>query len=806
MTLVPFMVHEALRAASECHRSGDLGEAESICRQILVADAADADALYLLGMVHYGRGELPQAARLIERAIAARPENPLYHYNLGSVYRALHLRAEAAECYWRATTLRLGFAEAHNNLGIVLDELGLPGSAVQSYERALRLAPDRVEILMNLANALVETGRPREAAPYFNRVIALDPQTMAAYAGLCDAFGGRDGLRDELARYGETLEANPRASEIWNNLGMVLEARECLAEAEDCYGLATGRNPGFVEAYHNLGLLRRRLGRDDEARQCFEKVLTIEHDSSEGHNNLGVLCYDRGLFAEAESHFRTAIELHETYATGYVNLALLLAEQGYAEAARSYYEKADRLAPQAGLKVLAACLVPVIPQSVEEIVSARRHLENRLDALLDEGTMIDDPLRQIGKANFYLAYHGQNDKPLQTKLARFYERLCPSLRFVAPHCTTRRRSKGGKSIRIGFLSRHLGSRHTVGRFVGGIMAHLDRDLFDVRTFLLPRKDGKGEPPEGGSPCVFLASETLAAARKVIGEAGLDILFYPDIGMEPFAYFLAFSRLAPVQCAFYGHPVTTGIGTVDYFISHEGCEIGQGEEHYTERLVKLPGDVAYTYYRRPARSGAGKQREDFGLSGSDHLYLCPQSLFKVHPDFDGILKGILHGDDRGVLVFFHGKHRSWADLLMKRLQKTLDGTAGRVRFLPRQPYEDYLDLIALSDVVLDTVHFNGGATTFDALAVGTPLVTLPGAFMRGRQTYGLYRRMGVMDCVARSPGAYVDLAVRLGRDDAFRERVKERIRARSHLVFEDRGMVRALEARLIAMVEALPSAP
>jgi predicted O-linked N-acetylglucosamine transferase (SPINDLY family) len=120
-----------------------------------------------------------------------------------------------------------------------------------------------------------------------------------------------------------------------------------------------------------------------------------------------------------------------------------------------------------------------------------------------------------------------------------------------------------------------------------------------------------------------------------------------------------------------------------------------------------------------------------------------------------------------------------------------------------PYEDYLTLLYLSDVLLDTIHFNGGATTFDGLSVGTPIVTLPGESMRGRQTYSLYKRMGLMDCVAETAMEYVQVAVRLGTDPCYRENLRGEILKRNALIFEDVAMVRELEARLIEAVEAWP---
>ena len=126
---------------------------------------------------------------------------------------------------------------------------------------------------------------------------------------------------------------------------------------------------------------------------------------------------------------------------------------------------------------------------------------------------------------------------------------------------------------------------------------------------------------------------LDGARRQIAAAELDIVFYPDIGMEALTYFLAFARLAPVQCVTWGHPVTTGIPALDHFVSSELLEPDGAESHYAERLVRLPRLPACV--ARPARPSAHGDRDHLGL-GPGRLYVCPQSLFKLHPDFDDVL--------------------------------------------------------------------------------------------------------------------------------------------------------------------------
>ena len=119
--------------------------------------------------------------------------------------------------------------------------------------------------------------------------------------------------------------------------------------------------------------------------------------------------------------------------------------------------------------------------------------------------------------------------------------------------------------------------------------------------------------------------------------------------------LAFARLAPVQCATWGHPVTTGIPTIDYFISNVDAEPADAAEHYTEQLVRMKN--LPTYYAPPSVSSATRSRKDFGLEEKAHLYLCPQSLFKMHPEFDGILSAILRADPKGRIVLVNGRYQN-----------------------------------------------------------------------------------------------------------------------------------------------------
>jgi predicted O-linked N-acetylglucosamine transferase (SPINDLY family) len=271
-------------------------------------------------------------------------------------------------------------------------------------------------------------------------------------------------------------------------------------------------------------------------------------------------------------------------------------------------------------------------------------------------------------------------------------------------------------------------------------------------------------------------------------------------MEPVSYFLAFSRLAPVQCVTWGHPVTTGIDTVDYFISSEHQETPDSEHYYSEKLVRLSALPACYY--APPDIDSTKGRADYGLPEGCWLYLCPHSLFKFHPEFDEIIAAILRRDPTGTFVLMEGHYPQWTVHLKERFTGTMPDVADRVTFLPRLGYADYLRVMQLADVMLDPLHFGGGKTSLDALSLGVPIVTLPGKLMRGRATYACYRKMDVLDCVASSKEDYVEKAVAIATDEDLRRVLSEKIMDRNHLLQEDMSVVRELEQFFLEAMQGL----
>ncbi|MDA1000950.1 MAG: tetratricopeptide repeat protein, partial [bacterium] len=545
-------------------------------------------------------------------------------------------------------------------------------------------------------------------------------------------------------------------------------------------------------ALNNLGVVRKRQGQAGEAIECYERALVLDPDAAEVHNNLGLALKEGARLEAAVAHFERALALQPGYPDALWNLALAREEMGQVKAAEAGYRAFYSATPTDGARIRLATLLPVIYSSLDELRAHRRRLEEEVDRLHRAGVSLRDPAEEAPFTNFYLAYQGMNDRDIQKRIAEIY---APSARrevVLAPP------SRRGERIRVGFISKHLFG-HTIGHYMRGFIANLDREKFEVSVFSL----GDYRDPTGGyireqADRFYLLPPVLEKARAAVAACGLDVLYYPDIGMDPFTYYLAFTRLAHVQCASFGHPVTSGIEAVDYFVSSASAEPEGAEEHYTEKLARLENFP--TYYQRPPEEAAPLDRARLGLPADAHLYLCPQSLFKLRPDFDGLLGEILRGDPRGRILLLEGAHAHLREMLMARFRAAFPDAAERVVFVPKMGWAEFLSLLAGADVILDTLHFSGGRTSLEALAYGTPIVTLPSAFMRGRVTYAFYRQMGLMDCVADAPEGYVEAALRLGRDADARREMREKIRAANHVLYENKDTLGQFENFLEGAVE------
>ena len=630
-----------------------------------------------------------------------------------------------------------------------------------------------------------------------------DPMVQARKQQALALFqGGR--LPEARGLLAELCESGSADAQTWYYLGIVNGRLGYVEQVESCLRQALGLDPGFHEAAFRLGETLAYLGRFGDAIEVFGCLCAAMPQVADVWLKLGQAQEAAGQHAEALASYQRAAVIAPASAAAHASLGNLRYFLGYYDEAVADYERAvavDPLSPRAMLGFHLS--LPPVYRDAEHLRQSRQRYREGLEKILacsagfrERPGLIDELQWSNG---FYLAYQGMNDKALQTRFGDFFTDMA---RAALPQFFQEipRRVASGRRLRIGYAS-HFFHHHTVSYYFSGWIRHADRDRFETFVYHInPILDEESQRLAAGCDQYRPVAGSIAAIANIIKGDQLDVLVYPAIGMYPKEMWLAALRLAPVQCAAWGHPVTTGLPNVDYFLSADATEPVGGEAHYREELVRLEGIGVYC--PRPD-AGRDATRAQLGLPDDRRLYLCPQSLFKIHVDTDDLLTGIAARDTRALILMFEDYKAPVTAAFRQRMRRSfathgLDADAS-LRFLPRMGHADYLCVNRLADVMLDTPHWSGGRTSLDAFAAGLPVVTLPGEFSRGRQTCGMLHEMGITELVVRDAGEYVSQAVAIAGDHALRDGLSARITERaSGRIFANERPIRSLEVFLLSV--------
>jgi protein O-GlcNAc transferase len=676
---------------------------------------------------------------------------------------------------------------------------GLGDIAVRMAMVAVQARPLDATFLTQFGNLLAAEGEDWRAATCFRRCLILTPGMAVAANNLANLLSGAPDPRGALRQYRQAVIARDPYADAEANLARFLIRVGDFKSAVEHAGRAIELAPGQAGHYDALGMVAWAMGKPDRAVRAFKNAVMLAPGLAAAWSNLGSAIKPTGRSELVLAALSRAVVVAPGLVEAHRNIGVQLADLADMDGARTSYAKALALDPtNTGLAFKAAMTFNSIPGSDSEIDAIRDRINAELDVLRGSGRSLGDPMVEVGLSNFYLAYHGRNDRDLQTKIAETYLELCPGLAWRAPHCGSPKPRDSKQAIKIGFFSAFL-HEHSIRYIAEGVIQNLDRELFDVVVFGV---QGEGEIS------VFGAGDTagryiqlpniLEPARERIAGAELDILVYCDIGMEPLSYYLGFARLAPVQCVLQGHPVTTGIPNIDYFLSSALQEPKDFRDHYTEACVRF-ADIAFYYLQEP-KVHAGR-RSEFDLPEDRHLYFCPQTLFKFHPHFDVMLRGILERDPDGLLLVLRDRSEQRTGQMTARLNTALGPVADRVVWLDRMSRERFYSVLTLSDVILDTPYFSGGNTTIQSLALGVPTVTFASPHVRGRITIGWVRILDAMELVAVTGEDYAEIAVAAACDLAFRDEMRSRLRVNAARLFRRDAVVREHEQFFKAALDA-----
>lgn len=358
----------------------------------------------------------------------------------------------------------------------------------------------------------------------------------------------------------------------------------------------------------------------------------------------------------------------------------------------------------------------------------------------------------VNRTIFYLAYTGINIRLYQERFQKVNKILLdyflPSNEKVFP------KDQKNKDIkRIAFCARDLNKNHTVVKLFKFLMDFFVERKYEVYFFSYEKKDFYYEKNKN---TYFFYGEFFQHIQLEILKHDIDLLFYLDIGMSRFNTFLSNYRIANIQIALWGHPVTSGSKSIDYFITSDLMDDKKSEDHFTEKLIFFPGfGFNYSYDHMGEYKFEMKSKE---------LITCLQPPWKISPETISIFKKI-SDKINNYPIYFVGTNDVY---LNKSLGNVLEKNIGKDRFYitKKLRHDEYCQLIKNSKIIIDSIGWSGGNSSLEALYYNKPIITMRGENLRSNHTSAFLKVLDLDILSCKNEEEYLNTFLRLLNNEDF----------------------------------------
>lgn len=697
--------------------------------------------------------------------------------------------------------------DAAHLLGVIAMQEGRLEDAQREIKNALKIKPNDQPALTNLTAVYLRTGQLELAVESGEEAATLLPASIDAMVNYGTALHRMGRYRDAIIPLEIAHGMNPRLTVVCNLLGSCLLKIGDALRAATIFEIATNIAPTDSDGWANLSMALTAMSEHERAMECADRAVALSLDSSNALAAQAAAQFELGKIEESVATYQQAAALNPTVMI-LSGLAVALVTSGRPDDALTYLRRAAEIEehnPYVRMLITVLELKPIY-KSKAEIEFSRVAFEQAISGLQSwySSAPVKDAYMAVGAAQpFFLAYQPYNNRQLLSR----YGDLCASWMTTLPGIAALKplaNLRTGK-FRVGIVSAHVYNQSIWNAILKGWVHQLDKSKFDIYLFKIGSKSDQETLSAKAQVHLFDdRQKSLADWAAAIHRAQLDVLIYDEIGMDALTLQLAAMRLAPMQAATWGHPETTGLPTIDFYLSAEGLEPPNAQGNYSEKVVLLPHMGVYVEMLGPKSEEVDLAM--LGLPRDEPLLLCPGSPFKYSPLHDWVWIEIARGlkaNGGGRMVFFSASSGTMNVQLSDRLRNSF-AQAGldfdsHVCVIPFLSRNRYFGLMNQSALMLDTLDFSGFNTAIQAIECGLPYLAFEGSFMRGRLASCIMRRLELPGLVATTYEDFAQRAVALTVGNGQLEELRAEILRRRAILFEDSAPIRALEEFLAAEI-------
>ena len=809
------------------HQQGQLVQARQNYGALLALDPSNAAVHHYLGLLEHQTGNPTAALQHLQRAVQGDGAEPFYWVNLGNLLKDLQRPQEAEAAYQRALALEPGEALALYNLGHLYQLYGRWSEAAARFGQATAAQGDFLLAWQKLAAMELRANRREQALAAAERAVALAPDDAASWFHLADALGRFQRWPESLEALERSLALQPQFAEAWNNLGLARKQQGDLAgaaaafeaaleqappsdpanaslAAETCSNLAQlaldghqlqaaqqwseralALGPQNAQVQFTKGNVLNALGQYEQAASALRRALELQSDFPEALNNLGNILLNLRRHSESIATFERAISQRSDYAEALANLANAQRESSYPDLAEKALLEAIRIKP--------------------EFAAAHSNLGN---AYFDQGK-VDLALESYHRGidlgqddrDFvpnYLFALNYSPSASDADLAAETRRLCQA-KFDAIRSEAAASAPAavaviaGRRLRVGYVSPDFWM-HPVARFLLPVLEHHDQSQFEIFAYSSRYlKDGfTTEIAKHIKHWRDVHQLEDGALADLIRADGIDLLIDLTMYARDCRPALFARKPAPVQITYLAYVGTTGLAAMDYRI--------------TDRVLDPPEAPELPFIEQPLRLS----RCWWSFSVPPPVVTIPavvpppclnqgvisfgslNNFVKVNEQVRALWADLVASVPGSRLVLHIKETRARLGLLEFFAERGV--SSDRISLIGYQNGPDYMATYGQIDIALDTSPFAGGTTSFDALWMGVPLVTLAGERSSSRGGASILTSLGRPDWIARSPQEYIAIAQRLAADPQALATIRSGLRAelQASPLMDNAGFTRELE--------------
>ena len=630
MTQTETPINESLIRAAKYFNEGDFEKAHFVCQHHMQKNPSDADALHLLALIAVKRNKLEESITLLKKACWLRPDDFEFLTNLGNLMKANGSFEEAKQYYEQAIEIRPDGLVALNNLALLFAEAGKFDEAIPVYKKAIALNDNVAELYFSLSIVYRAKGDHDRAIESCRQALAIKPQFFEGRIHLANIYFENNNTVESLANFELANLIQPDSAIALNGIGVCHTALGNYIEAKNILLKAIAMTPSLADAQNNLASVHFILGEYDYAAICAKAALKLKPEYPEALRNYGNIMAAQNQYTAAIDFYKKALHIQPDFYEAYLELAAAYKNSAETSHAKSSLDMAVKINSDSLLPVCGriGASLPSFYNSFEEIGICRSEYVAGLEQLkhrLKNKSQMPEIEEALSLAQpTYLSYQGLHDLEVHKKYSKLLETVMASKYPLWSKAKIKHEWKRGQKIRLGIVSHNFNNHVDWKIITSGLVNRIDRDNFDIHAYSTGGlTDEITQLVSEKANTFYRSSETMRLADQ-ISKDNIDILLFPELGIDPISLRVASLRLAPIQCCAWGRADTSGLSTVDYYLSPQIMEPNDAQLNYQEKLVLIP-DTGFYYEEQniPQLS-----IESLPLSLDKTRFLCAQSLFKI----------------------------------------------------------------------------------------------------------------------------------------------------------------------------------